>query len=51
MSTSSEPHRGDMKAGFLGLIIGGLIVAAILLSIVKITHDHYASATTTEQAG
>lgn len=41
MSTAHESRTTDLKAGFLGLIIGGIIVAIILLSIVKITHNHY----------
>ena len=38
-----DTHAGDMKAGFLGLIIGGICVFVILFSIVKITHNHYAN--------
>jgi uncharacterized protein (DUF983 family) len=40
-----ESHAGDMKAGFLGLIIGAICIFAILFSIVKITQHHYASET------
>jgi uncharacterized protein (DUF983 family) len=36
-----ESHAGDMKAGFLGLIIGTICIFVILFSIVKITHAHY----------
>jgi len=38
-----ETHASDMKAGFLGLIIGAICVFVILFSIVKITHNHYAN--------
>ena len=38
-----ESHASDMKAGFLGLIIGAICVFVILFSIVKITNHHYAS--------
>ena len=38
-----DTHAGDMKAGFLGLIIGAICVFVILFSIVKITHNHYAN--------
>lgn len=38
-----DEHSGDMKAGFLGLIIGAICVFVILFSIVKITHHHFAS--------
>ena len=35
-------HAGDMKAGFLGLIIGAICIFAILFSIVKMTNAHFA---------
>ena len=37
-----ESRAGDMKAGFLGLIIGAICIFAILLSIVKMTNAHFA---------
>ena len=37
---SSEPHPGDMRGGFLGLIIGAICVFIILYAIVRITHAH-----------
>ncbi len=37
-----DSHAGDMKAGFLGLIIGAVCIFAILFSIVKLTSAHYA---------
>ncbi|HEU4990572.1 MAG: hypothetical protein KGL93_08350 [Gemmatimonadota bacterium] len=43
MSDSHDSHAGDMKAGFLGLVIGAVVIFAILFSIVKITHAHYAN--------
>jgi hypothetical protein len=36
-----KSHGGDMKAGFLGLIIGAVCLFAILFTIVRITHNHY----------
>lgn len=46
MTTSHDAHgqhSSDMKAGFLGLIIGAICIFAILFAIVKITHNHYAN--------
>jgi len=46
MTASPDAHESrssDMKAGFLGLIIGAVVIFAILFSIVKITHNHYAN--------
>lgn len=42
MSDSHDSHAGDMKAGFLGLVIGAACIFAILFSIVKLTNAHYA---------
>jgi uncharacterized protein (DUF983 family) len=39
---SHAAHASDMKAGFLGLIIGAICVFVILFSIVKITNAHFA---------
>lgn len=46
-----ESHGSDMKAGFLGLVIGAVCIFVILFSIVKITHAHYVheAAATTQQ--
>ncbi|HEY5219567.1 MAG TPA: hypothetical protein VIJ16_07150 [Gemmatimonadaceae bacterium] len=38
-----QPNASDMKAGFLGLIIGAIVIFAILFSIVRITNHHYNS--------
>lgn len=53
MTESHDAHASDMKAGFLGLIIGAICVFVILFSIVKITHNHYANEkpAATQQAG
>jgi hypothetical protein len=38
----TTPTRAtDMKAGFLGLIIGGLCLFAILYGIVRLTNHHF----------
>lgn len=37
------PHASDMKAGFLGLIIGAICLALILYGIVQLTNRHYNS--------
>jgi hypothetical protein len=36
-----DTHRSDMKAAFLGLIIGAIVLFCILRTIVAITHSHY----------
>ncbi|HET7457471.1 MAG TPA: hypothetical protein VFJ74_07440 [Gemmatimonadaceae bacterium] len=36
------PHGTDMRAAFTGLIVGGLLVGAILFSVVKATNAKYA---------
>lgn len=42
MSHDAQASRSsDMKAGFLGLVIGGICIFVILFAIVKITHAHY----------
>ena len=41
-TNTHDSHAVDMKAGFLGLVIGAACIFAILFSIVKITHNHYA---------
>lgn len=38
----SQPHGSDMKAAFLGLIIGAIVVFGILRTIVALTNAHYA---------
>lgn len=50
---SQESRASDMKAGFLGLVIGAICVFVILFSIVKITQHHYANEkpAATQQAG
>ena len=44
-----DAHGSDMKAGFLGLIIGAAVLFVILFSIVKISHNHYAHETPSAQ--
>ena len=51
----AAPLPGDKKAGFMGLIIGGVVVFLIAWGIVHLTNKKYAgehagAATTTEQA-
>ncbi len=38
-----EAHAGDMKAGFLGLIVGAVCLFAILYGIVQLTNRHFNS--------
>ncbi|HVX40987.1 MAG TPA: hypothetical protein VHB25_15560 [Gemmatimonadaceae bacterium] len=38
----THPHGSDMKAAFLGLIIGAIVIFAILRTIVAMTNAHYA---------
>ena len=46
MSHDDQASRSsDMKAGFLGLIIGGICIFVILFAVVKITHNHYVNET------
>ena len=52
----AAPLPGDKKAGFMGLIIGGIAVFLIAWGIVHLTNKKYegekaGAATTTEQAG
>ena len=37
----SHSHGSDMKAAFLGLIIGAIVLFGILRTIVALTHAHY----------
>lgn len=38
----SAPKAGDKPAGYLGLIIGAVVVFVILFGIVKMTNSMYA---------
>jgi hypothetical protein len=38
----SPSHGSDMKAAFLGLIIGAIVLFGILRTIVALTNAHYA---------
>jgi hypothetical protein len=38
----STAHGSDMKAAFLGLIIGAIVLFGILRTIVALTNAHYA---------
>jgi hypothetical protein len=38
----SHSHGSDMKAAFLGLIIGALVLLGIVTTIVKLTNAKYA---------
>ncbi|HVB32065.1 MAG TPA: hypothetical protein VNE60_11110 [Gemmatimonadaceae bacterium] len=38
-----QSHTGDMKAGFMGLIIGAVCIFAILYGIVRLTNRHFAN--------
>jgi hypothetical protein len=38
----SHAHGSDMKAAFLGLIIGAIVLFGILRTIVALTNAHYA---------
>jgi hypothetical protein len=35
-------HREDMRAGFTGLIVGAIVLAAIVYGIVQLTNLKYA---------
>ncbi|HSQ30220.1 MAG TPA: hypothetical protein VLN49_10235 [Gemmatimonadaceae bacterium] len=37
----SHPHGSDMKAAFLGLIIGAIVIFGILRTIVALTNAKY----------
>lgn len=39
----TEPHPGsDMKAAFLGLVVGTIVLVAIIVTIVRLTNASYA---------
>ena len=40
--THSHTQGSDMKAAFLGLIIGAIVIFAIMRTIVSVTNAHYA---------
>lgn len=38
-----QSHTSDMKAGFMGLIVGAVCIFAILYGIVRLTNRHFAN--------
>jgi hypothetical protein len=39
----AHDHKGDMKAAFLGLILGAIVLLGVLYTIVRLTNAKYAS--------
>ncbi|MFI5232177.1 MAG: hypothetical protein ACHQSE_06665 [Gemmatimonadales bacterium] len=41
---SHETHESDRSAAYRGLILGAIVLAIVLVTVVKVTHAHYAGA-------
>ena len=40
--SNTQPHPGDMRAAFTGLIAGAVVLFVLLFGIVKMTNAKYA---------
>jgi hypothetical protein len=40
--SNTQPHPGDMRAAFTGLVAGAVVLFVILFGIVKMTNAKYA---------
>lgn len=38
-----QAHESDRAAAYRGLILGAIVLAIVLVTVVKVTHAHYAS--------
>ena len=39
-----QSHESDRGAAYRGLILGAIVLAILLVTVVKLTHAHYAGA-------
>jgi hypothetical protein len=40
--SNTQPHPGDMRAAFIGLVAGAVVLFVLLFGIVKMTNAKYA---------
>jgi hypothetical protein len=38
-----QPHASDRAAAYRGLILGAIVIAALLVTIVRLTNAHYSN--------